>query len=638
MKTTRSKKIKTPIPTDSVAASNKNVKSNRKCKESFSAEKPITRTTRTKVSKPTVSPKLQTTTEMPKIKQLRSTRKRKEELIEKPILKSTLKTVSKPAVVSKLSDTKLTATVIPRKDTLKSTKRRNVSRKPAQIKVQKCTVSLVNLNIENISFVTKKDKTFPKPVTNIINKENTLKTSKQLRKTTKCTVSLKNLKGNIENISSVSEKDKATTKPFSTSETENMNEKCTSKYGHRKRNENELDKLLNKNYVAVSVKRLNNSRAIAGSERNSKKKVTEHPATAIKSQKSKPYARLPHIKNTPLQVEKGAIEKQKTPVTNVETSPVAHQPVYKQTLEQNNQKSLCQESSIYDYISNSQDFDLPDDPMKDVIEKLKRENKIDLKKKHTRKQNGPKKKPVPVNRLKQMAAKHGLKTIKTILQDALLQKEKPTKTQIIEEKIIDIISDGDDNHSVGDAYNDDNDDFPPVENPSNLFNVSEFEKPLKTNAVSTPIRTVTDGPPSFTHLHKKISNMRKDVLQKPVYQSTPKQNIGQASPWRVGDENVPAVFYFSTSTDHLPTYSSDVVVQDKLSNNSKDSINQTSSNVEHPKQLDFSDRQPSTSNNENTIVSNDNSENTLYISNIENIAPEMPNLAKEIEYFRCYCT
>lgn len=349
--------------------------------------------------------------------------------------------------------------------------------------------------------------------------------------------------------------------------------------------------------------------------------------------------------------------------------PVQRSPIYKN--KPISSSNLDPDLSVYDYFSNSQESQIEDDSMKKVIEKLRRENKITLMKKPMRKKVVQKMKDEKVlwgTGREKTIVKRGLQQIKKNLQNSYKNVVKTLvspKAMVNRSNYVDISSDDEHNYEdhienivplIADAPTNKTDlgNYTTINdlNESNEFSMimQENNRPVLEKSKNTL--------PTKVNQMQKQSIIYKLSLNKPNYQSTPKrlpdlENLsepqqksmqleGNASPWRVADEHIPRTFYFSTSRDHLPTYSSDVVhalPKSKLascqSNNISSTVNSTSVNAvankdQTGKQLEYS-IDSTTANQEDSIHMTSSGispgapiilVDTLNLSNIENVEPE----------------
>lgn len=336
-------------------------------------------------------------------------------------------------------------------------------------------------------------------------------------------------------------------------------------------------------------------------------------------------------------------------------SPKSHVPIYKS----NSTKpvDLREDHSVFDYFSNSQEF--PDDDAdqnRQIIAKLKQQNKIQLVKKKVTKKTAQKKGTGRVQRKETVV----LKKLKDNLMSVLKEKQKTTSSGI------DTTFDHD-RHSLHDLVHEicetsevkilqtpRNDVAAKKNNPEKSFSRLDHSilslHSRKPTQQSTPIQPNPLPLPKNTSFHLTTPTVATFVnrkrLTKPLHHSTPIRTIAaetttsatMRSPWRIADESIPKIFHYATSSaNQLPTFSSDLPMNTERQPRSTGSSN-SSSSVQLPRDNVFTnvpplplnhDYTPSLTKSINPIdshhltISNEgeDTENTLNLSNIENIQP-----------------
>lgn len=318
-----------------------------------------------------------------------------------------------------------------------------------------------------------------------------------------------------------------------------------------------------------------------------------------------------------------------------------------------------EDSSVYDYFSNSQEMPVQDERQnREIIKKLKLQNKIQLVKKKAPAKSAPKKsKPVGRVQKKETVA---LKQLKENLLSVLKEKQKNTASS---------------SHSRNDQN---------ASSPQELMNdicetteVQILQKPINNIGMKNQVHSIKRLD------HSKLSLIgRKPLCQsspipnkqlptndlstplmppfvnrlrfsKPSHQSTPIRPNNPSkttdnavySPWRIADESIPKTFYYAASNDSLlPTFSSDVpqnenlqqpqnrsstslaripphpVVADKQTNNTNNPIN---TNLDQHQVLN-SISPIKVHNARDTIIHQ--SDESLDLSNIENVQPKTSSI------------
>lgn len=242
---------------------------------------------------------------------------------------------------------------------------------------------------------------------------------------------------------------------------------------------------------------------------------------------------------------------------------------------------------VYDFPSMSQeDLSENDDPMREVIAKLQSENRIELKRKRGRQPAINKTEGVKKN------AKRPKNTRKALQQNRakLVQLKETLKKQVLSQKPVPVPV-ADKSMPLLTAAS------PPSPQPSQSNDMPQPDASVhETQSFMAPpsppplasihqSRAMTKPPPmpairlQPTHQSTPFPRMAAAKSQAHPTASTPKPTgtainsttftavanaTGNASPWRVNDENLPCSLIFSTTnSEHLPTYSSDVLITDR---------------------------------------------------------------------------
>lgn len=349
------------------------------------------------------------------------------------------------------------------------------------------------------------------------------------------------------------------------------------------------------------------------------------------------------IENAQKDVEHSNNTDESSPSTSCKSASLQHrQPIYKSTDIANAPQAAYEfnDGSVYDYNSNSQvsqDDPTQNNNMKDVFEKLKRENKIVVVKKQARKKKPKEKKDVSEQiykeATKKLVANRGIQALK----EGLIESLEKIKSEI---ETVELSSESDDNDYIDPIMIEQKEEPLDISSESDESeHTGQIEKVQKfTHPIPLPVRLSKSSQKSLIY---------KMALSKPNYQSTPirtiaptstKQSLDCSSPWRVVDDNVPASFYFSTSNDHLLTNASNVLaaypnsIPRTISGNavsttntirSNASAHSNSSNKKSEKCLQYSgilsgDDETSYVENSDPVFLVD----TINVSNIENCEPE----------------
>lgn len=306
------------------------------------------------------------------------------------------------------------------------------------------------------------------------------------------------------------------------------------------------------------------------------KQATEKKDMKLKEKlttKSKPSVQeVPE--NTPAIVQNKQPEISHPVVQNKSPSVILkRQPIYKT---QSTTPTTSPETTASPEKENVYDYDpectfLMENSMKDIIDKLHREKKITLKNKIPKKTASKKAKTNSNEKRTRMK-------FKSILKKHLQRALKDTnKTKPIDDNVA----------PIADNDHHDYDDNLPA------WNEIEIVDPVPVARINLPSTSATASATSSTtssnNYQIKKAVPYKMTLNMPKFQSTPLRApplkplsapAPNASPWRVTDTSIPTTFYFSTSSDHLPTYSSDVIVTETTKSKAQNKINQIASGSE----------------------------------------------------------